>query len=67
MFYTVTMVSIVQWCNGGGGFQTPPTKFRSFDKVEPDCKLCRKCLVFLFLLNLGRQHPNMFGKKAVKF
>ena len=38
---------------GGGGWsvQTPP-KFRSFDKVEPDCKLSRKCLVFLF------QHPN---------
>ena len=27
-------------------------KFRSFDKVEPHCKLSGKCLVFLF------QHPN---------
>ena len=35
----------------GGGVQTRP-KFRSFDKVEPDCKLSGKCLVFLF------QHPN---------
>ena len=40
-------------CSGipGGGVQTPP-KFRSFDRVEPDCKLSGKCLVFLF------QHPN---------
>ena len=30
----------------------PPPKFRSLDKVEPDCKLSGKCLVFLF------QHPN---------
>ena len=39
---------------GGLGVQTRPPlpKFRSFDKVEPDCKLSRKCLVFLF------QHPN---------
>ena len=37
---------------GFGGFKPPPPKFRSFDKVEPDCKLSRKCLVFLF------QHPN---------
>jgi hypothetical protein len=37
----------------GVGVQTPfPQKFRSFDKVEPDCKLSGKCLVFLF------QHPN---------
>ena len=35
-----------------GGFKPPPPKFRSFDKVEPDCKLSGKCLVFLF------QHPN---------
>ena len=42
-----------QWrTEGGGGGLTPPPKFRSFDKVEPDCKLSRKCLVFLF------QHPN---------
>ena len=38
-----------------GGFK-PPTlpKFRSFDKVEPDCNWAEKCLVFLF------QHPNYF-------
>ena len=44
-----------QWRTEGGlGFKTPtPTpKFRSFDKVEPDCKSSGKCLVFLF------QHPN---------
>jgi len=42
-----------QWRTEGGGLgiQTPP-KFRNFDKVEPDCKLSGKCLVFLF------QHPN---------
>ena len=32
----------------GGGVQTPPPKFRNFDKVEPDCKFSGKCLVFLF-------------------
>ena len=31
----------------GGGFGGPP-KFRSFEKVEPDCKLSGKYLVFLF-------------------
>ena len=34
-----------------GGFKPPP-KFRSFDKLEPDCKFNGKCLVLLF------QHPN---------
>ena len=34
-----------------GGFNPPP-KFRIFDKVELDCKLSGKRLVFLF------QHPN---------
>ena len=33
---------------------TPTPKFRSFDEVEPDCKLSGKCLVFLF------QHPKQF-------
>ena len=41
------------WVGGGevGGFGVfkPP---RSFDKAAFDCKLSRKCLVFLF------QHPN---------
>ena len=32
----------------------PAPKFGSFDKVEPDCKLSGKCLVFLF------QQPNYF-------
>ena len=49
----------VMWVKGalssgvqrGGGFKPPP-KFRSFDKAAFDCKLSRKCLVFLF------QHPN---------
>ena len=37
----------------GWGVQHPQNpKFRSFDKVETDCKLSGKCLVFLF------QHPN---------
>ena len=46
---------IIQWRIGGmglGGSNTPLPKCRSSDKVEPDCKLSRKCLVFLF------QHPN---------
>ena len=44
-----------QWRTEGGGFgcsTPPPPKFRSFDKVETDCNLGGKCLVFLF------QHPN---------
>ena len=45
-----------QWRNEGvfEGFKPPPPKFRSFNKVEPDCKLSEKCLVFLF------QHTNYF-------
>ena len=46
--FTACIYSVVY---GRGGF-TPPPKFRSFNKVEPDCKLSEKCLVFLF------QHPN---------
>ena len=44
-----------QWRTDGEGLDgsnLPPPKFRRFDKVEPDCKLSGKCLVFLF------QHPN---------
>ena len=41
-----------RWRTEEGGVNPPPPKFRSFDKVEPDCKLSGKCLVFLF------QHPN---------
>jgi hypothetical protein len=43
----------VAYRGGVWGVQTsPPPKFRSFDKVETDCKLSGKCLVFLF------QHPD---------
>ena len=45
----------VAYRGGEGGWvvQTPPSsKFRSFDKVESDCKLSGKYLVFLF------QHRN---------
>ena len=40
----------IQWRTEGVGVfkQPPPSKFRSFDKVKPDCKLSGKCLVFLF-------------------
>ena len=45
----------VQWCTEGGGrlgrFNPPLPKFRSFDKVEPECKLGGKCLVFLIQQN----------------
>ena len=39
---------------GLGGFNPPrpPPKSRSFDEVEPDCKLSGKCSEFIF------QHPN---------
>jgi hypothetical protein len=37
----------VAYRGGVWGVQTPP-KFRSFDRVEPDCKLSGKCLVLLF-------------------
>ena len=40
-----------QWRTRGGS-NHPPLKFRNFDKVELDCKLSGKCLLFLF------QHPN---------
>ena len=49
----VVRATCYQWHTEGGGCSNPlPPKFRSFDKVEPDCKLSRKCLVFIF------QHPN---------
>ena len=42
-----------QWRTEGGVWGVkPPPKFRSFEKVELDCKLSGKCLEFLF------QHPN---------
>ena len=51
----------------GGGLrvQTPPPRYSEGSpkscQTQPDCENCWK------LLNLGRQHPKMFGKKAVKF
>jgi len=42
----------VAYRGGFGDLNVPPPKFRTFDKVEPDCKLSGKCLVFLF------QNPN---------
>ena len=48
----MTKSTDIQWRAGGGGGLTPPPKFRSFDKVEPDCKLSGKRSVFLF------QHSN---------
>jgi hypothetical protein len=43
----------IQWRMEGGGLgcSTPP-EIPKFYKVEPDCKLSGKCLVFLF------QDPN---------
>jgi len=48
----------------GGGFQIPTPKFRRPSKIVPN--LTRLWKLFK-LLNLGRQHPKMFGKKVVKF
>ena len=42
----------VAYRGGVWGFQTPPPKFRTFDKVESNCKLSGNSLVFLF------PHPN---------
>ena len=56
-----------QWRTGEGWeVQTPPPPRISEGapkscQTQPDCENCKK------LLNLGRQHPKMFGKKAVKF
>ena len=52
--YTIeTLARVPVAYRGGLGCSNPlPPKFQSFDKVEPDCKLSGKCLVFLF------QHPN---------
>ena len=52
----------------GGGFRVfkPPPEIpkalQNRAKLNPIVKTVKKKL-----LNLGRQHPKMFGKKAVKF
>ena len=51
---------------GGLGVQTLPLPRNSEGppkscRTQPDCENCYK------LLNLGSQHPKMFGKKLVKF
>jgi len=48
----------------GWGVQTPP-KFRRPSRIVPNSS--RFVETVKKLLNLGRQHPKMFGKKAVKF
>jgi len=50
---------------GGGGFWgfKPPLKFRRPSKIVPNSTQLWKLLK---LLNLGRQHPNMFRKKGSK-
>ena len=58
-----------QWPTGRGGVwgvQTPPPprKFRRPSKIVPNSTRWWKLLKSL---NLGCQHPKMFGKKAVKF
>ena len=48
---------------GGLGFKPPPLNSEGPPKsyqTQPDCENCKK------LLNLGRQHPKMFGKKGSK-
>jgi len=56
-----------QWRTEGGlgGFKPPPPRNSEGPtkscQTQPDCENCLK------LLNLGCQHPKMFGKKVVKF
>ena len=56
---------VIQWrTEGGWGVQPPPPRnsdgpSKSF-QTQPDCENCKK------LLNLGRQHPKVFGKKGSK-
>ena len=58
-----------QWRTEGGGgfgvFKLPPPEIpkalQNRAKLNPIVKTVKK------LLNLGRQHPKMFGKKTVKF
>jgi len=52
----------VAYRRGGGGGSTPsPRNSEGHPKpcqAKPDCEKC-----FKKMLNLGRQHPKMFGKK----
>ena len=58
----------MQWRTWGGGFsgvQTPPPRNsegppKNCAKLNPIVKTVKN------LLNLGRQHPKMFGKKGSK-
>ena len=61
-------VSVAYRGGGGGlgwGVQPPPPRNSEGPpkscQTQPDRENCSK------LLNLGRQHTKMFGKKAVKF
>ena len=54
------------WRTEGRGFGPPPPPRNSEGppkscQTQPDCENCLKKL-----LNLGRQHPKMFGKKRSK-
>jgi len=57
----------MQWRTEGvfGVFKPPQLEIlkalQNCAKLNPICENCQK------LLNLGRQHPKMFGRKAVKF
>jgi len=48
-----------------GGGSTPPSK--NSKALQNRAKLTRIVKTVKKLLNLRRQHPKMFGKKAVKF
>jgi hypothetical protein len=58
VFLKLMQYVMMQWHTEGGGLggSTPPPKFRSFNKAEPNSqfhgKYIRNCLVFLF------HHPN---------
>ena len=63
VFIPMCLSSSIKVAYRGGG-STPPPKFRRPTKIVPNSTWLWKLLK---LLNLGRQHPKMFGKKAVKF
>ena len=49
---------------GLGGSNPPSPKFRRPSKIVSNSTRLRKLLK---IAELGRQHPKIFGKKAVKF